>query len=288
MNIAFLGLGRMGRELVPHLIDAGHRVTVWNRSPEPAQAMGRRGAHVAASAADAVDGAEIVVSALFGPDAVREVIVDGELPFASGAVWIDVTTVSPADAASFASWASSTGVSYVHSPVIGSLAPARAAALGVLIGGEHDAARKARTVVALWADPNKLRMLDTAAQAATGKLVANLALAVTFEGLVEALRLGGSGGLSAEQVLDTLGITALAPIAAMKGATVTSGDFDDTQFSAALLAKDTRLMLATSDDPLPAVALVSASLEEAVASGHGEQDFSVIAARRTASGPELP
>ncbi|MFJ8893322.1 NAD(P)-dependent oxidoreductase [Leifsonia sp. NPDC102414] len=280
MNIAFLGLGRMGRELVPHLIDAGHRVTVWNRSPEPAQSMGRRGARVAATAAEAVDGAEAVVSALFGPDAVREVIVDGALPFASGAVWIDVTTVSPADADAFSAWAADAGVSYVHSPVIGSLAPARAAALGVLIGGEHDAARTARTVVALWADPNKLRMLDTPAQAATGKLVANLALAVSFEGLVEALRLGESGGLSTSQVLDTLGITALAPIAAMKGGPVVAGDFDDTQFSAALLAKDTRLMLATSHEPLPAVALVSAALEDAVDAGDGEKDFSVIARPR--------
>ncbi|GAB3576578.1 NAD(P)-binding domain-containing protein [Leifsonia lichenia] len=280
MNIAFLGLGRMGRELVPHLIDAGHRVTVWNRSPQPAQSMGRRGAQVASTAADAVDGAEAVVSALFGPDAVREVIVDGGLPFASGAVWIDVTTVSPADADAFSAWASDAAVNYVHSPVIGSLAPARAAALGVLIGGEQDAARKARTIVALWADPNKLRMLDTPAQAATGKLVANLALAVSFEGLVEALRLGESGGLSAAQVLDTLGITALSPIAAMKGAPVVAGDFDDTQFSAALLAKDTRLMLATSHDPLPAVALVSAALQDAVDAGDGEKDFSVIARLR--------
>ncbi|QIZ98434.1 NAD(P)-dependent oxidoreductase [Leifsonia sp. PS1209] len=280
MNIAFLGLGRMGRELVPHLIDAGHRVTVWNRSPEPAQAMGRRGAAVAQTAAEAVDGAQAVVSALFGPDAVREVIVDGGLPFASGAVWIDITTVSPADASDFSAWAAGAGVSYVHSPVIGSLAPARAASLGVLIGGEHDAARIARTIVALWADPNKLRMLDTPEQAAAGKLVANLALAVSFEGLVEALRLGESGGLSAEQVLDTLGITALAPIAAMKGGPVVSGDFDDTQFSAALLAKDTRLMLATSRDPLPAVSLVSAALEDAVDTGDGDKDFSVIAARR--------
>lgn len=278
MNIAFLGLGRMGRELVPHLIDAGHRVTVWNRSPEPAQAIGRRGAKVAPSAAEAVDGAEAVISALFGPDAVREVVLDGGLPFADGAVWIDITTVSPADATAFGAWAASAGVDYVHSPVIGSLAPARAASLGVLIGGEHDAARRARGIVALWADPNKLRMLDTPEQAAAGKLVANLALAVAFEGLVEALRLGESGGLGPDQVLETLGVTALAPIAAMKGATVTGGDFGDTQFSAALLAKDTRLMLATSRDPLPAVSLVSAALEDAVDGGRGDQDFSVIAA----------
>ncbi len=277
MKIAFLGLGRMGRELVPHLIDAGHQVTVWNRSPEPAESMGRRGAQVAATAADAVDGAETVVSALFGPDAVREVIVDGHLPFARDTLWIDVTTVSPADARAFAEWAAGAGVQYVHSPVIGSLAPARAAALGVLIGGEQDAARKARTVVSLWADANKLRMLDSPDKAATAKLVANLALAVSAEGLIESLRLGEAGGLQPDEVLDVLGLTALAAIAGMKGRAIVDRAFDDTQFSASLLAKDTRLMLATADAPLPAVALVSAALERAVEEGRGELDFSVIA-----------
>lgn len=277
MRIAFLGLGRMGRELVPHLIDAGHQVTVWNRSPQPAEAMGRRGARVAPTAVDAVREAETVVSALFGPDTVREVIVEAGLPFAGDALWIDVTTVSPEDAASFAEWAAGAGVHYVHSPVVGSLAPARAGSLGVLIGGETQAARRARTVVALWADPDKLRMLDSPAQAATAKLIANLALAVSTEALIESLRLGEAGGLTADQVLETLGITTIAPIAAMKGRTVVDRNYDDTQFSAALLAKDARLMLATADAALPAVELVAAALDRAVAAGRGEQDFTVMA-----------
>ncbi|HEV7812040.1 MAG TPA: NAD(P)-dependent oxidoreductase [Leifsonia sp.] len=277
MKIAFLGLGRMGRELVVHLIDAGHDVTVWNRSPEPAEVIGRRGAHVAESAAAAVDGAEAVISAFFGPDVVRDVIVGGNLPFAPGALWIDVTTVAPADATGFAEWASGADIRYIHSPVIGSLAPARAGSLGVLIGGDPDAAREARKVVALWADPNKLRILDSPAKAAAGKLVANLALAISMEALVESLRLGESGDLTAQEVLDTLGITTIAPIAALKGETVVSGNFDDTQFSAALLAKDAHLMLATSKAPLPAVELVAGILDRAVAAGDGEKDIAVIA-----------
>jgi 3-hydroxyisobutyrate dehydrogenase len=277
MNIAFLGLGRMGRELVPHLLDAGHQVTAWNRSPGPAESIGRRGARIVGSAAEAVEGADAVVSALFGPDTVREVILNGDLPFASGALWVDVTTVAPADATGFATWAEDAGVRYVHSPVIGSLAPARAGKLGVLVGGEQEAARAARKIVALWADPDKLRMLDSPAKAATGKLIANLALAVSAEALIESLRLGAAGGLEAQEVLDTLGITTIAPIAAMKGETIVRGKFDDTQFSAALLAKDTRLMLATSTEPLPVVALVSDALQRAVDDGDGEKDFTVIA-----------
>jgi 3-hydroxyisobutyrate dehydrogenase len=280
MNIAFLGLGRMGRELIPHLIDAGHHVTAWNRSPGPTESVGRRGARIASTAAEAVDGAEAVVTALFGPEAVRELVVDAALPIPSGALWIDVTTVAPSDTTDLAAWAEGADVRYVHSPVVGSLAPARAGNLAVLIGAERQSAREARSIVSLWANPDKIRVFDSPAKAAAAKLVANLALAISMEALLESLRLGRAGGLSDEEVLDMLPLTAAAPIAAMKGAVVTSGDFDDTQFSAALLAKDLRLMLATTDAPLPAAALVAAELQRAVEAGDGEKDFSVIARDR--------
>jgi 3-hydroxyisobutyrate dehydrogenase len=64
----------------------------------------------------------------------------------------------------------------------------------------------------------------------------------------------------------------------MKGPLVLDGEFDDTQFSAALLRKDTRLMLDTSSAPLPALTAMFESLEEAVRAGAGEKDFAVIAA----------
>jgi 3-hydroxyisobutyrate dehydrogenase len=279
MKISFIGLGRMGRELVVHLIDAGHEVTVWNRSAPAAEEMEARGATVAGSAAAAVDGAEVVVSALFGPDTVREVILDAGLPFAPSALWIDVTTVAPVDAAAFAAWAADAGVRYVHSPVIGSLAPARAGRLAVLVGGDPAAAKEAAGIVSVWADPDKLRMVDTAPKAATGKLIANLALAVSLEGLVEALRLGHSNDLSTEDVLATLTLTTLAPIAGAKGDMIRERAFDDTQFSVDLLLKDTRLMIASSRVPLPAVSTVYEALEDASLDGRGEKDIAVLAER---------
>ncbi|NEN06004.1 NAD(P)-dependent oxidoreductase [Diaminobutyricibacter tongyongensis] len=277
MKISFIGLGRMGRELVVHLIDAGHEVTVWNRSAPAAEDAGARGATVAGSAAEAVAGAEVVVSALFGPEAVREVILDAGLPFAPSALWIDVTTVAPADAASFAAWAADAEVRYVHSPVIGSLAPARAGRLAVLVGGAPDAAKEAAGIVAVWADPDKLRIVDTAPKAATGKLIANLALAVSMEGVVEALRLGHSNDLSTDDVLSALSLTTLAPLAASKGDIIRDRSFDDTQFSIDLLLKDTRLMIASSRVPLPAVSTVHEALEDASRDGRGEKDIAALA-----------
>jgi 3-hydroxyisobutyrate dehydrogenase len=276
MKIAFLGLGRMGRELVAHLISDGHDVTVWNRTAGAAD--GLVGAQRAVTPAQAVAAAEVVVTVLFGPDAVRDVVVNSALPIPSGAVWIDVTSVSPADAEDFQEWATARHVRYAHSPVVGSLGPARARSLGVFLGGQAEAVTAARPIVSTWAAPDRLTVFDTAAKAATAKLVANLTVAVAMQGLVEALRLGHSGGLSTNDVLGVLDRSMLAGIKKLKDGNITAASFDDTQFSANLLCKDTRLMLHTSQYPLPATTAAYAAFDQARRSGHGEDVFAVFAA----------
>lgn len=274
VRVAFLGLGRMGRILAGHLASADHDVRVWNRSAGPQAQLVASGAVVALTAQEAVADADIVFTALFGPPAVREVVLGG-LDLSPGTLWVDVTTVAPADASDFAVWALDRGVDYVHSPVIGSLGPAAGRSLGVLVGGPR--AERAVPFVSLWADPQRLQVLPTAAAAATGKLVANLALAVSFQGLVEAVRLGKAGDLTVEQVLSVLNGTGLGAIAAMKGNNLRTGDFSDTQFSTSLLLKDTALMLRTATLPLPALTVAAQALLQAQQTGHGDDDFSVIA-----------
>lgn len=272
-RLAFLGLGRMGRILAGHLVTAGHEVRVWNRSQGADAELVSEGAIAATTPQEAVAGAAVVFTALFGPPAVREVVLEG-LDLAPGTTWVDITTVAPSDADDFAAWAQERGVAYVHSPVIGSLAPAAKRALGVLVGGAE--AARAVPYVSLWADPARLQVVPTAAAAATGKLVANLALAVSYQGLVEAVRLGRSGGLDVENVLTILNGTGLGAIAAMKGDNLRTGDFSHTQFSADLLLKDAGLMLHTTDQPLPALTAAAQALLIAQQSGHGDDDFSVI------------
>ena len=297
MRITFLGTGRMGTELALHLL-AEHELTVWNRTERRTQRLAEAGARVASSPAEAVDGAEVVVTSLFGPDAVRETVIDpGLIP--EGVPWVDTTTVSPVDAEEFGAAVPT----YVGVPVIGTLGPARAGKLGVYVGTPDDALReKVLALVAPWADPERLRGVDTAAKAATGKLLANLALAVSAQGLREALALGAATGTPAEDVLDMLASTGLAFIAGMKGPfvrgerTTEGGDF-----TADAIAKDARLMIdtvaaaaaeqgGTADVPagtaipasprpgsdLPAVRAALASLDAEIDAGHGDRDFSTM------------
>ncbi|HEU4947324.1 MAG TPA: hypothetical protein VFT31_09240 [Kribbella sp.] len=98
-----------------------------------------------------------------------------------------------------------------------------------------------------------------------------------MQGFVEALRLGQSGGLTTEEVIQSLDKTMLSAVKDVKGENVRTGSYGDTQFSANLLAKDARLMVHTSQLPLPALTAAFASLTDAIQAGHGEDDFSVIA-----------
>lgn len=274
MRIAFLGLGQMGRRLARHLVAAGHDVTVWNRTLSATRPLVQAGATAAKDPASAVTGRDVVVSMLFGPDQVREVVTHAELPFETGSLWIDATTVSPPDADEFSDWAARRNVRFVHAPVTGSTPLAEAGRLGVLLGG--DALDEAVEIVRAWGDPERILRFESAGQAAAAKLVANIGVAVSFQGLVEALRMGRAMRLNLEQVLDILSGGPLMGTVAAKAEILRSQSFD-VQFSAQLLAKDITLMVKTPGVELPALAAVLAELNEVIQRGEGQLDFSVVA-----------
>ena len=149
--------------------------------------------------------------------------------------------------------------------------------------GGGSATDVALPVVSLWADPDRLHVHTDPAKAATGKLVANLALAVSLQGLVEALRLGRAGGLTTDEVLDQVqDKTMLQAIAGMKGDLIRGGDFSEAQFSVNALAKDLGLMRQTATDPLPATLAAAASLLAQIEQGYGEDDIAAMARAATA------
>ena len=164
------------------------------------------------SAAEAVTGADVVITALFGPKTVRSVVIDPDL-IPAGIPWIDTTTVSPQDAEEFATNVST----YIACPVVGTLGPARAGKLGVYVGSPDPQLRElAAGIVSPWADPSRLKLVDSQPKAAIGKLLANLALAISAEGMKEALLFGDATGLTAAETLDLLDATSLSFIANLK------------------------------------------------------------------------
>src|SRR5689334_15819581 len=102
MKLAILGTGRMGQALAGRLLDTGHSVTLWNRTPGKAPELVQRGAREASSIAEAVDGVDLAISVLANDDAVRAVALgdDGvRAALPAGATYVDASTVAPTTSA---------------------------------------------------------------------------------------------------------------------------------------------------------------------------------------------
>jgi 3-hydroxyisobutyrate dehydrogenase len=194
MRIAFLGLGRMGAAMAGHVRDADHDLVVWNRTPKEFP-----GATVAESVADAVQGVDCVVTMLFGPDSVREVLDEVAAAAPEGALIIDSTTVGPEASRSFAVTAAAAGLRFIDAPVAGSVEPATRGTLGVLAGGSDEDYAGARPLLELWGDPAKVQHVGPVGAGSALKLVVNQGTGVVAAGLGEALALAARLGVERGQ-----------------------------------------------------------------------------------------
>lgn len=272
MRVAFLGLGRMGVAMASHVAAAGHDLTVWNRTPGKAGELQDRSRP---TIAEAVDGAEVVVLMLFGPDAVREVLAE-VVRHAPGALVVDSSTVGPEAAREFEKTCAAAGLRYVDAPVAGSVKPATDGTLGVFAGGSDDDYAHAEPLLHLWGDPARVRHVGGVGSASALKLCVNQGLGVMAAGLGESLRLGRDLGLDGTLLLDVLGQTAYGWYLGQKRPMLDADDFSATTFSVDLMAKDLDLAVRAADSDL---AVTRACLEQArgtVEAGHSGEDYAAI------------
>ncbi|MCU1617123.1 MAG: 6-phosphogluconate dehydrogenase, NAD-binding protein [Frankiales bacterium] len=150
-DVAFLGLGRMGLPMATNLAAAGHRLTVWNRSPEKAdRCAAEHGVRSAASPAEAVAGADVVMTTLADDRALLDAYTGegGALPaIRPGALAVDIATVSPDTVARLHGLLAERGVPLVDAPVSRSVAAATAGTLTIMAAGEPEAVEQARGVL---------------------------------------------------------------------------------------------------------------------------------------------
>jgi 3-hydroxyisobutyrate dehydrogenase len=147
-TIAFVGLGRMGMPMAVNLLKAGHRLCVFDVSPEAPRKLKEHGAEAAASAKEAVSAAEFVITMLPAGPEVREVYLNGVIPNAAPAtLFVDCSTIDVADAREIAAAAKAAGFDMLDAPVSGGVAGAEAATLTFMVGGSHDAFERAAPIL---------------------------------------------------------------------------------------------------------------------------------------------
>ena len=273
MRVAFLGLGIMGHAMATNLAKAGHEVTAWNRTP------GKQveGARMAATPAEAAQGAEVVwlcvsdtdavEGVLFGPDGVQQSLTQGM-------IIADSSTISPSATVKFAERVKERGVAYVDAPMTGSKIGAQNGSLVFIVGGEEGDIEGLKPLFAAMGK-KIFRMGETSKGQAT-KLAMNLQIALIFEGFAEALTLATKLGVDPAQLLALIEATMVrSGVIDYKGPFVLARDFSPN-FPLRLMHKDIRLTLEAAREArvkLPALETVEEIYEMATEDGHKDLDY---------------
>jgi 3-hydroxyisobutyrate dehydrogenase-like beta-hydroxyacid dehydrogenase len=278
-KIAFLGLGNMGTPMANRLINAGHDVTVWNRTARRTEQLADAGASVAPTPAGAAGGVEFAITMLATPEALDDVLfgTDGLAgALSSGQTLIDMSTVGP-DAFRSAAARLPTGVAAIDAPVRGSIPEATDGRLHVYVGASDEQFERARPVLEVFGD---VRHVGATGSGAAMKLVVNTTLTASIVALGEALALGRTLGLDQGSVLDVLADSPVGPTVRAKRANVEAGRYPPN-FKLSLAAKDMRLAVDAADHAgvaLETAKTVSRWLDVAGEQGAADLDFSAVVA----------
>ena len=233
-KVAVVGLGAMGSRIARRLLDAGHELTVWNRTAAKAEALGTP---VAASPAEAASSAEAVITMVADPEALRAVTEgpEGVAAGAGEATVIEMSTVGPAAVERLASVLET---DLLDAPVLGSLGEAESGSLSVFVGGEEAVFERWRELLAVLGSPIHVGPTGSGAAA---KLVANSTLFGALGVLGEALALAQGLGLSRDSAFEVLARTRIAAEAERRRPAVESGEYPP-RFSLRLARKDADLI----------------------------------------------
>lgn len=225
-KITLIGTGLMGVPMARNLLRVGHALTVWNRTIARAQPLAADGARIASDAAEAVRGAEFVITMLADGFATGALVDAPEVQaaLAPGAIWIDMSSTKPEHARAQAKTLRALGFGHLDAPVSGGTKGAEAGTLAIMVGGAAETYQAAQAVFdamgrAVHVGPSGTGQLS--------KLANQTIVAVTISAVAEAMLLVEQGGADPAAVRAALkGGFADSTILQQHGARMTNGDFE--------------------------------------------------------------
>jgi 3-hydroxyisobutyrate dehydrogenase len=283
MRIGIAGLGAMGSAIAARLLEVGHPVTVWNRTPAKTKPLADAGATVVANPAAVAAASDTVITILTDGAAIDEVyggpsgLLSGDV---KGKLFIEMSTVPPVVETALMSKVRGAGAEFVECPVGGSTAPARQGKLLGLLGGDAASAARARPILEQLC--RKVEHCGPVGAGSSMKLAINLPLMVAWQAYGEAFAIARDVGWEPKRLLDLFvesngANNGLKMRADMIVAMMDNRDPGPTTFSIANAVKDLRTMVdagAAKGADMPATKAALAAFEESNKKGLGGGDGS--------------
>ena len=281
---AFIGLGVMGYPMAGHLQNAGHEVTVYNRTASKASRwVEEHGGRSAATPREAVKGAEFAFACVGNDDDLRSVTTGEDGAFHAmdeGSTFIDHTTASATIARELADHANGAGFGFLDAPVSGGQAGAENGALTVMVGGERDVFDDAKPVIECYA--KMVGLMGPFGAGQTTKMVNQICIAGLVQGLSEALLLAQKSGLDIEAVVDVISKGAAGSWQMEnRHKTMAKGKYEHG-FAVDWMRKDLAICLAQANElgiGLPVTALVDQFYADVQSMGGSRWDTSSLLVR---------
>lgn len=286
-NVSFLGLGVMGSAMARHLGNAGHRLTIYNRSSARAEvwcnANPGLSPRIAASPAEAAQGADVVISCVGNDDDLADVVLGPNGVFTTlkvGGLFIDHTTVSARIARQIAVEARDKEILCVDAPVTGGQAGAENGTLSIMCGGHEKAIAAARPILAAYA--KRVVHVGKPGAGQSAKMVNQICLAATIAGLSEGIRLAQAARLDLDKVYEAISGGAAQSWQMDNRWTTMVNDEFDFGFAIDWMRKDLGLAIDEARAlgvSVPTTALIDQFYADVQAMGGGREDTSALIRR---------
>ena len=279
MEIGWIGTGIMGAPMARRLIGGGHRVRVFNRSPEKARVMVADGATFAADAVACIAGADVVFIMVPDTPDVEATVAKIEPALKAGQLVIDMSTIAPVAERGVAARLKAAGVNYLDAPVSGGDIGAREGTLAIMVGGDASAFERARPLFELMG--KRVTHMGASGAGQMTKLANQIAVAVNLEAAAEAIKFAKAGGLDASRVIEAIGAGAAGSWQLSNlGPKIIAGDYRPG-FFIKLIRKDLRLVVEAARESrlaLPGLSLMASMFNASAALGHDLDGTQAVAA----------
>ena len=283
-NLAFIGLGVMGFPMAGHLAEAGHSVTVYNRSYDKTKKWSSLyEGKVAKTPADAAEGADFVLCCVGNDNDLREVTIGANGAFSNiskGSIFIDHTTVSALVTKELFNIANEMGFDFIDAPISGGQAGAENGMLSIMCGGDQQAFDRAKPILEIYSKICK-RIGESGAGQQT-KMCNQIAIAGLVQGLSEALHFAEKAGLDGRTVVEVISEGAAGSWQMENRFETMLDDYFNHGFAVDWMRKDLKICLEASDQigaSLPVTALVNEFYKDVQKMGGGRWDTSSLIVR---------